>query len=144
MKIYVLGSNSFMEEMVQVRNELCKIGFDAWIHPHYDALVRGEMPEQIERIKNGEGAAVKREHNYFHEHYEHILQSDAIFVVNNEKRGIKNYIGGNVLIEMGQAYVHHKKIFLLNDTPREMPYIDEIVAMDPICLHGDLNTMNIS
>jgi len=101
MKIYVLGSTSFMKEMVDAKNKLCALGFDGWIHPHYEAFVRGEKKEHIARWQNGERAALKRENNYFHEHYKHILESDAVLIVNGEKHGIKNYIGGNVLMEMG-------------------------------------------
>ena len=141
MKIYVLGSTSFMEEMVDVKNQLCVLGFDGWIHPHYEAFVRGEKQEHIVRWQNGEHAALKRENNYFHEHYKNILESDAVLIVNGEKHGIKNYIGGNVLMEMGQAYVNHKKIFFLNDMPSGLSYMEEIEAMDPICLLGDLSNI---
>ena len=58
-----------------------------------------------------------------------------------EKKGIKNYVGGNALIEMGQAYVNNKKIFLLNDIPQDLSYTAEIECMDPICLKGDLRTL---
>jgi hypothetical protein len=51
---------------------------------------------------------------------------------------VKNYIGPNVLIEMGQAYVNDKKIFLLNEIPFGMYHTDEIESLDPICLCGDL------
>jgi hypothetical protein len=44
-------------------------------------------------------------------------------------------------MEMGMAYVNKKKIFLLNDIPSEVPYIDEIKAMDPICLKGNLSAI---
>ncbi|MFA5946255.1 MAG: hypothetical protein WC802_05115 [Patescibacteria group bacterium] len=144
MRIYVLGSNYFMKEMVESKDKLCALGFDGWIHPHYEALVRGERPEHLDRWFNGargERAAIKRENDYLKVHYAHILESDAILIVNLEKRGVKNYIGGNVLIEMGQAYVNNKKIFLLNDLPVEASYIDEIESMDPICLHGDLKNI---
>jgi hypothetical protein len=42
---------------------------------------------------------------------------------------------------MGQSYVNNKKIFLLYDIPRDSAYLEEIEAMDPICLHGDLNNI---
>lgn len=45
-------------------------------------------------------------------------------------------------MEMGMAYVNDKKIFLLNDIPKDSAYLDEIEAMDPICLHGNLNNIN--
>jgi len=139
MKIYVLGSNSFMKEMVDTKNALCKVGFDGFIHPHYEELVRGERPGDMERLRNGERAAIKREYDYFREHYRHILQSDSVLIVNGEKRGIENYIGGNVLIEMGQAYVNDKRIFFLYGMPSGLTYQDEIEAMDPIPLHGDVS-----
>lgn len=93
------------------------------------------------RWLNGEHTDVKRQYNYFKEHYDHILQSDAILIVNNEKKGVANYIGGNVLIEMGQAYVNNKKIFFLNAMPFGLPYNDEIEALDPVCLFGDLSNI---
>ncbi|MDP2630002.1 MAG: hypothetical protein Q8P56_01190 [Candidatus Uhrbacteria bacterium] len=142
MKIYVLGSNHFMNEMVDVKNQLCALGLDGWIHPHYEALVRGDDQEYLERWrKGGDRAAMKREHNTYHEHYKNILESDVILFVNAEKNGIKNYIGGNVLIEMGQAYVNNKKIFFLYGMPAGLSYMDEIEAMDPICLNGCLDRL---
>ncbi len=141
MRIYVLGSNSFMKEMVEAKDSLIALGYDGWIHPHYEAFVRGEMQAELDRYWRGEAAAIKREHDYLRVHYKHICESDAILIVNNEKSGQGNYIGGNVLIEMGQAYVNHKIIFLLNDIPRDMPYAAEIESMDPVCLRGDLKNI---
>jgi len=141
MKIYVLGSSHFMKEMVACKDRLRELGYDGWIHPDYEAFVRGEKQEILKRAFNGEHAAVKRENNYLKVHYSHILQTDVILFVNAEKNGKKNYIGGNVLIEMGQAYVNDKKMFLLYDLPKDSPYIDEIESMDPIPLFGDLNNI---
>jgi len=141
MKVYVIGSTSFKKEMVAARDEMKALGVDGWIHPDYEAFVRGEKAEVLARAANGEHAAVKRENNYLKVHYEHILQSDAVLVVNLEKNGIKNYVGGNALIEMGQAYVNNKVIFLLNDIPQDLPYTAEIECMDPVCLHGKLENV---
>ena len=141
MKIYVLGSSHFKVHMVDCSQKLRELGFDGSIHPDYEAYVRGEKQDVVERWAKGERAAIKRENNYLKEHYEAILNNDAILVVNDEKNGQKNYIGGNVLIEMGQAYVNNKKIFFLNDMPAEVSYLDEIEAMDPICLHGNLENL---
>jgi len=144
MKIYVLGSNYFMKEMVECKNKLVELGYDGWIHPHYEAKVKGEMSEDVRMWQEGERAALKRKHDYLRVHYQHILESDAILIVNLTKNGLENYIGGNALIEMGQAYVNNKKIFLLNDLPKDSSYIDEIEAMDPICLHGNLRNIKVS
>ena len=115
MKIYVLGSSHFRGEMVHCKDRLCELDHEGMIHPDYEAFVRGEKQDIVKRWEKGERAAIKRENNYLHEHYKGILESDAVLIVNLEKNGIKNYIGGNVLMEMGQAYVNHKKIYFLND-----------------------------
>jgi hypothetical protein len=138
MKIYVLGSNRFVKEMVHCKDQLCALGYDGWIHQDYEDHVKGKMKAFIEGALPGESADFKRARDYIRQHYNHILQSDAVLIVNLEKNGIKNYIGGNCLMEMGMAYVNDKKIFLLNDIPVEAAYIDEIKAMDPVCLRGDL------
>ncbi len=141
MKIYVLGSSHFMVHMVKCSEELRELGLDGWIHPDYEAFVRGEKKHIVHKWQNGEHAAVKREQNYLKQHYEHILESDAVLIVNDDKNGVKNYIGGNVLIEIGQAYVNNKKIFFLNGMPEKSTYLDEIESMDPVCLHGDLKNI---
>jgi hypothetical protein len=142
MKIYVLGSNSFVKEMVQTKNDLRKLGLDAWIHQDYEDHVAGKKLAFVKADdKPGESAEFKKAHDYINQHYKHILESDAIIIVNLEKKGVKNYIGGNCLMEIGMAYVNKKKIFLSNDIPTDSAYLDEIVAMDPICLYGDLNNI---
>lgn len=131
-----------MEEMVSVKNRLCDLGMDGRIHPHYEAMVCGELPERLQRLQKGERVAVKREYDTFRDHYARILESDAVLFVNAEKNGVKNYIGGNVLIEMGQAHVNNKKIFFLYGMPTGLPYMDEIEAMDPVCLNGVLGDIS--
>ena len=65
------------------------------------------------------------------------MSSDAILVLNFDKKGIVNYIGGNTLMEIGFAHVNDKKVFLLNEVP-EVSYTDEILAMYDVILNGDL------
>lgn len=85
--------------------------------------------------------AFKRENDYCRDHCKNSLASDAVLVVNCKKNGVQNYMGGNVLVEMGQAYVNNKKIFLLNDMPSGLPYMDKVLALDPICLGGNLSSI---
>ena len=73
-------------------------------------------------------------------HFQKIRESDAILIVNQEKKGVKGYIGGAVFLEMGVAYFLGKKIFLLNQIP-EMAYTDEIRIMKPVILGGDLSRL---
>ena len=117
-------------------DELNKMGHEAIIHPYYEKLAKGEMPELMHRIET-EHDKVKKEYDFIRWYYNSIVNSDVILVLNFDKNGIKNYIGGNTLIEIGFAHVHHKKIFLLNPVP-DISYKDEILAMYTAILDGDL------
>ncbi len=141
MKVYVLGSAKFMYSMVKARDDLKAIGLDGWIHKNYDLLVNGQLDKLAEDGTSQENAERKKRFDYLRVHYKHILESDAVLIVNETKNGIENYIGGNVLIEMGQAYVNDKKIFFLHGMPKDLPYLDEILAMDPICLDGKIENI---
>ena len=44
-------------------------------------------------------------------------------------------------MEMGFAYVNNKKIYLKNSMPENVGYLDEIIAMSPICLEGNLERL---
>jgi nucleoside 2-deoxyribosyltransferase len=142
MKIYVIGSNSAMHEMVEAKNNLCDLEYDGRISEDYEKLVRGEKPELLERIADGEHAQVKIDNNYHKYNFKNIKDSDAVLVVNEPKDGIKNYIGGNTLMEMGQAYVLDKKVFIYYDVPKKVPYVDEIKSLEPVCLHGDIENIS--
>lgn len=138
MRVYILGSTKFVQDMVATTEALQKMGVDAWIHPDYIDYVKTPHHDHYERMMKGEQASVKIENDYIRQHYNGILASDAILFVNNDKPELKNYIGGNALMEMGFAYVNNKKIFLKNGVPENVGYLDEIVAMDPVYLNGDL------
>ena len=62
-----------------------------------------------------------------------------MLVVNLDKHGIKNYIGGNTFLEIGFAHVLYQKIFMLNPIPDILYYKTEIEAMNPTIINGDLS-----
>lgn len=136
MKIAIQGSSAFCKEMVKYKEKLQALGHEVILHSDYEEFAAGRRKEITDRIAN-EHAAVKREYDYIRWHYRAIVDSDAILVLNFDKNGIKNYVGGNTLMEMGFAHVHNKKIFLLNPVP-EIGYKDEIEAMVDVVLDGDL------
>lgn len=137
MKITICGSCTFRKEMVQYRNKLNQIGHEAIIHPYDEELAMGKMKELAERIEK-EHANVKKQYGFIKWHYNSIVNSDAILVLNFDKNGIKNYVGGNTLMEIGFAHVNNKKIFLLNPIPK-MEYKEEIAAMVTNVLDGDIS-----
>lgn len=74
-------------------------------------------------------------------HFEEIEHGDMILVLNYEKHGIPNYIGGNVLMEMGIAFYLNKPILILNEVPEDSPFIEEIKGFMPIVLHGKIEDL---
>lgn len=137
MKIGVAGSMQFTELMIEVCDELTKLGHDPFMSKFKDAYI-GKTDEEKETIK------LDHKYNYdaIREFWKPMQDADALVVVNVDKNGIKNYIGGNAFLEMGFAYVLHQKIFLLNPLP-DMPfYGTEIAAMNPIVINGDLKKIS--
>jgi hypothetical protein len=78
-------------------------------------------------------------HNLIREHYRKIRAADAILVVNPDKDGLRNYIGGNTFLEMGFAYVNDKRLYVLNPLPDYVNYYDEMAGMRPVILSGDVS-----
>ena len=69
---------------------------------------------------------------------ERIAKMDAVLTLNFDKNGKKNYIGGATFIEIYEAFMKGKKIYLYNDIPEGMLY-DEISGFSPIVIKGDIN-----
>jgi hypothetical protein len=72
-------------------------------------------------------------------HFDEVANGNAILVINNEKHGKANYIGGNVLMEMSLAFYQKKPIFVLNGLPHESTFEEELKGMMPVLLNGDLS-----
>ena len=67
------------------------------------------------------------------------MNSDCVLVVNLDKKGIKNYIGGNTFLEMGFTFVNFRDIFLYNSLPKSSDYLPELQAMQPIIINSDIS-----
>ncbi len=131
MTITICGSIVFMDQMIKVQEQLLSMGIKQVYIPV--GFAEGEKKSDISE----EDGSRKIEHNLIKRHHDKILKSDAILVLNYDKNGIENYIGGNTLLELGFAFVNDKKIFLLNPIPN-MQYSPEIIGMQPSILNGDL------
>lgn len=128
---------AFSKSMIEMEKELLKSGHAVVIPRHTKEYAELKLAEEMhaESVKN------KVEHDLIRDYFNKIKNADAILVVNFEKNKIKNYVGGNSFLEMGFAHILNKKILLLNGVP-EMIYTDEIRAMQPIVLNGDLEKIN--
>ncbi|MDD5626852.1 MAG: hypothetical protein PHW01_02520 [Patescibacteria group bacterium] len=133
MKIGIIGSMQFTEKMLEVREKLRELGHDAFLTDSHKAMV-GKTDDEIEKIKLHQ----KYNMDAIRKFWKMMQGADAVLILNLDKNGIKNYIGGNTLMEIGFAHVLNQRIFMLNPIP-EMPYCKtEIEAVKPIILNGDL------
>ena len=137
MKITICGSVKFADKLVDAYRQLEKLDHEPVMHEDMFGLADGTA-RQLREPKT-EGAEIKRKFGFIKIWYNLIIGSDAILVCNFDKNGVKNYVGGNTLMEIGFAHVNDKKIFLLNPIPEDVPYADEIKAMVDVVLNGDLN-----
>lgn len=139
MKITLCGSIKFADKIVEAYHKLEKLGHQPMLHKDMFGVADGTAKELEDIRNNVEHSDIKRKYGYIKWWYNSIKNSDGILVLNYDKNGIKNYIGGNTLIEIGFAHVNDKKVFLLNPIPEEVSYKDEIKAMTDAVLNGDLN-----
>jgi predicted RNA-binding protein with PUA domain len=123
---------SFAKEMLEAKKKLEEQNHEVVIPANADKYANGTI--------DVENKWEKIELDVIRAYFEEIKKADAILVINKDKNGIKNYVGGNSLIEIAFAHVLNKKIFLLNPIP-QMNYSDEIEAMKPTVLDGDLTKL---
>jgi len=138
MKIVICGSMKFARQMDKVRKQLEGRGYVVFVPEFVDDFINGKLGWRLGTLSEKEGAEKKKQHDLIRKHYQKIKRADAILVLNYTKKGIKNYIGGNSFLEMGFAYILKKKIYLLNPLPKVSFYYEEVLAMEPIVLNGDL------
>lgn len=136
MKITICGSIKNADKLVEIYDQLKKLGHEPQMHENMFAIARGELNEVAGGVEH---ADVKRKNNYIKLWYDLIVSGDAVVIGNFDRKGFKNYIGGNTLMEIGFAHVNGKKIFLYNPIPEEVSYADEIKAMADVVLDGDFS-----
>jgi diphthamide synthase subunit DPH2 len=143
MRITICGSIAFYDKMLGVKEKLEGLGHEVELPPSEVKDENGEMipvKEYYEKRKSETDDTSwiwERKEETMRMHFDKVEWSDAILVLNCDKKDIAGYIGANTLIEMGIALHLHKKIFLLNTVP-EIDYKEEILGMRPTVINGDL------
>lgn len=137
MKIVVCGSMSSAEKMIEIKNDLEQLGHEIILPRNAENYANGGIVLE----DSGESTKNKIKFDLLRGYYREIGNSDAVLIVNINKNGIDNYIGGNSFLELAFGHVLNKKAFLLNPIP-SMIYTDELLATQPIILNGDLSKIN--
>ena len=129
MKIGIIGSMQFTDKMLEVREKLRELDHNAFVTDLHKAMV-GKTDDEIEKIKLHQ----KYNMDAIREFWNMMQGADAVLVLNYDKNGIKNYVGGNTLMEIGFAHVLNQKVFMLNPIPEMLYCKTEIKAVKPVIL----------
>lgn len=140
MKILIICSTSFYDKIDEIKTQLIKNGHIVNLPNCYDNPVTNE---DNKKMSNNEYIQFFKE--MYYESKEKISLVDAVLVLNydKEKNGeiLKNYIGASTFLEMYEAFIQNKKIYLMNDIPNNMLY-DEIKGFNPVVINNNLSNIN--
>jgi hypothetical protein len=136
MKIVICGSMSSSKQMMEAKIFLEENGYEVIVPKNTEKYAYGDLSSE----SHHESTKHKIENDLIRKYYEIIKKSDAVLIVNCEKSGIRNYVGGNSFLEASFAHVLNRKLYFLNDIP-DMVYSDELKALRPIILSGDLSKL---
>lgn len=139
-KIAICTSASFYKEALEIEKELRKLGFKVALPSTAYTMRKTKNYDPLFYKKwYRDHSAYKRKAYLIKNHFQKIISSDAILVINLEKNAKKGYIGGNVLMEMGIGFHYNKPVFILNEINSESSFYEEIMGMEAIFLQGDLS-----
>lgn len=131
MKILIICSKSFYTNIPPVKEYLEANGHEILLPNSYD------NPGMEANLRGTEGHAEWKA-RMIKQSEEKIKTVDAVLVLNLDKNGQKNYIGGATFLEIYDAFRMGKKIYFYNYLPEGM-LKDELIGFSPICINQDLS-----
>jgi hypothetical protein len=136
MKMTICGSIGFINKMKDIKEKLEKLGHEVLV-PLSVEINQGKSYWNELKTSNFEKFLDLKGERMLG-HFDKVKSSDAVLVLNYDRNGVENYIGGNTFVEMAIAFEHNKKIFILNPIPKNVNYDEEIKSMRPLVINGDL------
>ena len=135
MKIFICCSKHFYDKVDSIKKELEKEEHEITLPNSFD---KPFMEEEVRNLGKEQHAKWKGEMLRLQE--EKIRNNDSILVLNFEKNGQANYIGGATFLEMFKAWELKKELYLFNPIPDNI-LKDEILGFSPIIINGDLSKL---
>ncbi len=132
MKILICCSKFLYNRVPLIKEKLEKQGHMATLPNSYEEPLKEEEMKKIsqEEHRRWKSDMIKLQ-------AVKVKANDAVLVLNFDKNGQKNYIGGATFLEIFRAFELNKKIFLFNPVPEGI-LKDELMAMGPVIINGDL------
>ncbi|HSE34760.1 MAG TPA: hypothetical protein VLB83_01425 [Candidatus Paceibacterota bacterium] len=132
MKLFLISSKRFYDRIPEIQSALEAMGHAITLPNCYDDPA---TEARYRELGSEEHAKWKAE--MFAHSAKVIAEHDAVLVLNFERDGMENYIGGATFLEMYDAFKLGKRIFLYNPIPAGM-LADEIAGFAPVVILGDL------
>jgi len=133
MKIFICASKHFYNQIEPIKKVLENKGYVITLPNSYENPFR-----EVEMKQIGDSDHAKWKGEMLRLQKQKVVTNDAILVLNFEKNGQVNYIGGATFLEIYMAFELGKKIFLYNPIPEGI-LKDELLGMNPVIINGDLN-----
>lgn len=136
-KIMIVCSTAFYEKIKPISEYLLKNDYEITYPNGYNE--KEETPRTQEELTN-------QYKSFYNESREKINKVDAILVLNYDKEKnnviLKNYIGPSTFLEMYEAFMQNKKIYIYTSLPDKTSLLyDDIKAMNPICLNEKIENI---
>ena len=136
MKIFIICSKAFYQDARPIVKVLEEKGHQVTVPNSFD-----HPSLESEMWRAGKDVHSKFKKEMLLQSEQIISNMDAVLCLNFEKDGKPNYIGGATFLELYEAFMKRKKIFLWNDIPEGMLF-DEISAFQPVIISGNLDVIN--
>ena len=135
MKIFIICSKAFYKDIPPIQQKLESMGHEIVLPNSYD-----NPNAEKESHAVGKEAHLDFKRRMFERSRRVTAGVGAVLTLNFERHGQPNYIGGATFLELYDAYILGKKIYLWNDIPEGILY-DEIHGFAPVVLQGDLSKL---
>jgi hypothetical protein len=132
MDIFICCSKYFYNRISPIQEELKQRGHDIILPNCYDS-----PQTEYQIMRESAEAHTKWKGEMFAKSEKQIKGIDVMLILNYQKNGIDNYIGGATFLEMYDAFRHQKPIYLINPLPENI-LKDELRGFNPIILNGEL------
>lgn len=126
-KAVICGSMRFVNEMKEWRERLQERGCEVYVPTLTDFHVVRDNEGDLEKFEEIKRRETKK-------HFEKVSLADFLLVLNYDKDGKRNYIGGNTFAEISYAvalnYCHGKNIgiYTVNSLPEDSVFYEELSA----------------
>lgn len=134
MKIFITASKNAYDKVSEIKEQLESMGHIVTPPNGFDAPGQEDVTRQYSPEEYGDWKA-----GMIREDGRIVAAHDAVLVLNFEKHGQPNYVGGATFLEMFKAFDLGKKLYLYNPIPKDSMLADEIIGLRPIVINHDLS-----